>query len=116
MSANIPGAVPGNPGTSRTKHLLRNIMIGSGRLPPDYPQLWLERADSERFAALESQWTKQIEAYGDEFQDFAAPFVSHAREIVNRDLGVPTHGNLPLGKRWRLRGLCTPQRRAPPRN
>jgi len=51
---------------------------GSAVAPPD--GLSLIRADAGRFTELETQWAAAAEALGEDFGEFATPYISHARD------------------------------------
>lgn len=54
----------------------------------------LVRADvtNRAFDKLEAQWRSDSEQYGEDFRDFAAPYVNYARAIAGEDPIHPTYG------------------------
>ena len=92
MPINTHRVILENANDGGPKKLLLDALIESGRLPPDLPHLRLVRADRARFGGLEDQWRMQTEAFGEHFEDFAAPFIDHAREIANGRVNTPAYG------------------------
>jgi hypothetical protein len=77
--------------TTDRKQLLRKAFIQGGALAPP-GALWLVRANAASFAGLETEWAAAAEAFGEDFGEFATPYMDHAREIANGKFGTTRYG------------------------
>lgn len=66
----------------------------------------LSRLTQQRFADLEQQWADQCAEFGEDYSNYARPFIAEAREICGEAPPTPTMASslLPTGKgiTWRL--------------